>query len=921
MSFLEFLNTLLLKPIQLIFEIIYASVNRLIDNPGCSIIVLSLAMNFLVLPLYRRADAMQEEQRDTELRLQKGIAHIRKTFHGDEQMMMLRTYYRQNGYKPSYVLRGAASLFLEIPFFIAAYRFLSELQLLQGVPFGPIADLGQPDGMLQIAGGGVFINVLPFIMTAVNLASCLIFTKDGPLKTKVQLYGMAVFFLVFLYASPSGLVFYWTLNNIFSLIKTIFYKLKNPGKILNIIFSTAGVCIWLYGAFSYDTLMPREMLFFTILGIILQGPAVFSFMRCRSLIKVKILEKPFSKAVFLSGGMFLSILTGVVIPSSVIKASPQEFVGSTGFFHPAWFIVSSFCTAFGIFVIWMGVFYWLASPSAKAVFDRAMWVLAGTGLVNYMFFNRHFGNLSARLKYEDKLEYTSTEQLLNLAVILVAAILLFIIAGYLGKRTGEILLIGTVALGIMSFLNISYINSSVEIVKDQSESNAEMPEFNLSKKGKNVIVLMLDRALGEQIPYLFDEKPDLKEQFSGFTYYSNTISFGMCTNLGAPALLGGYEYTPVEMNRRADESLVSKHNEALKVMPVLFTQNGYEVTVCNPVYANYQFIPDLTIYDDYPEIDSYITGDKFLTYQGEKTFVVDNKRNFFCYSLLKSMPLCMQKTIYNNGKYNQPAEAANEVVYSEQTMYSLDTAEGIGQSFMENYSVLENLSDISNITDQDINTYLFMVNDITHTPMLLQKPEYEPSEKVDNTEYEVSQSQKVLNGHTYQLGNYTQVGHYHANMAAMIQLGKWFDFMRREGVYDNTRIILVSDHGHDLWSLDELILDDGVCLSHFYPLLMVKDFGSKEFVTSDAFMTNADVPMLATDGIIDHPVNPFTGKILNADEKASHPQYIINSDVWNISENNGNTFLPADWYSVHDDIWDKDNWKLAVENAVLDEYE
>lgn len=101
-------------------------------------------MNFLVLPLYRRADAMQEEERETELRLHKGVAHIKKTFRGDERMMMLQTYYRQNNYKPTYVLKGATSLFLEIPFFIAAYAFLSNLELLHGVSFGPIRDLGAP---------------------------------------------------------------------------------------------------------------------------------------------------------------------------------------------------------------------------------------------------------------------------------------------------------------------------------------------------------------------------------------------------------------------------------------------------------------------------------------------------------------------------------------------------------------------------------------------------------------------------------------------------------------------------------------------------------------------------------------------------------------------------------------------------------
>ena len=213
MSFGAILDTLLFKPLQLLFEVIYMIADRVIDNPGLSIIVLSLVMNFLVLPLYKRADAMQEEERDIEMKLRDGVAHIKKTFSGDEKMMILQTYYRQNNYKPTYVLRGAVSLFLQIPFFIAAYRFLSGLSLLNGVSFGPIADLGKPDGMLVIAG--VTINILPVIMTAVNLVSCVIFTKGGTLKSKIQLYAMALFFLVFLYTSPAGLVFYWTLNNVF----------------------------------------------------------------------------------------------------------------------------------------------------------------------------------------------------------------------------------------------------------------------------------------------------------------------------------------------------------------------------------------------------------------------------------------------------------------------------------------------------------------------------------------------------------------------------------------------------------------------------------------------------------------------------------------------------------------------------------
>ena len=241
MSFFEMLGAIIIGPLKLIFEILYNLAYKFTQNPGLSIIALSLAMNILVLPLYRRADAMQEEARDIDAKLRRGVNHIKKSFSGDERMMILQTYYRQNDYRPTDALNGSVSLLLEIPFFIAAYQFLSHLSLLEGVTFGPIADLAKPDGLLAI--GGITINLLPVLMTLINVVSSAIYLKGFPLKTKVQLYGMAAFFLVFLYNSPAGLVFYWTLNNVFSLVKTIFYKIKNPGKVLAALCSALGVAV------------------------------------------------------------------------------------------------------------------------------------------------------------------------------------------------------------------------------------------------------------------------------------------------------------------------------------------------------------------------------------------------------------------------------------------------------------------------------------------------------------------------------------------------------------------------------------------------------------------------------------------------------------------------------------------------------
>ena len=99
----------------------------------------------------------------------------------------------------------------------------------------------------------------------------------------------------------------------------------------------------------------------------------------------------------------------------------------------------------------------------------------------------------------------------------------------------------------------------------------------------------------------------------------------------------------------------------------------------------------------------------------------------------------------------------------------------------------------------------------------------------------------------------------------------------------------------------------------FFPLLMVKDFGSEGFTESQDFMTNADVPSLATDGLIENPVNPFTGKPITMDEKLAHEQMVIVSRDVAVEDCTGKTVLPGFWASVKDDIWNEDNWVFSNE--------
>ena len=925
MSLITILETLLIGPLKLVFEIIFQLANRFIGHPGLSIIVLSLIMNILVLPLYKRADAMQEQARDIENKLHDGVAHIKKTFSGDERMMILQTYYRQNHYKPTDALNGSVSLLLEIPFFMAAYQFLSHLELLNGVALGPIQDLSTPDGLLVI--GGLTLNLLPVLMTLVNVISSAIYLKGFPLKTKIQLYGMALFFLVFLYTSPSGLVFYWTLNNVFSLVKTIFYKLRNPKKVLRVLTALLGLGLIAYALFIFVPQYADQRTMLVGLGLVLELPLLLPPVLAR-LPKPRASQAPQpNRKLFTLGGLFLTVLVGLLIPSTFIAASPQEYVDVTYFHNPLWYIVSATCLAAGFFLVWMGVFYWLATPRGKVWFERIMWILCGVMLVNYMFFGTDLGIISSTLRYETGMSFSRQEILLNLLVLAALAGVMYFIIRKWSRAVSMVLLTAIIALGGMSTLNMATINRSINEIS--LEQYSEVPNFELSKDGQNVIVLMLDRAIGSYIPYLFQEKPELAEQFDGFTYYSNTVSFGGFTNFGTPPLLGGYEYTPVEMNKRDTESLVSKHNEALKVMPVTFLEEGYDVTVCDPVYANYQWIPDLSVFDEYPEIDTYITKGQFGDTASKEAVISKNHRNFFVFSLMKTLPLGVQTLLYEGGNYNQTASATEEAIYSVQVVESPSKATGLLASFMESYNVMDSLPGMTQITEEDKNTFLFLSNDMTHETMLLQEPDYTPAMEVDNTAYDAANADRfTVNGITLRSDTDYELSHYQSNMAAMLLLGEWFDYLRDNDVYDNTRIIIVSDHGQHIQQIQQLILgnpDDewdstNKDVERYFPLLMVKDFNSTGFTTSSEFMTNADVPTLAFQDLIEDPVNPFTGKAINSDEKTAHDQFLIVSWDWDIAENNGNTFKAAQWASIHDDLWNADNWTFLDDLVVLKEH-
>ncbi|TXJ29631.1 hypothetical protein EPJ69_12325, partial [Brachyspira aalborgi] len=225
MILFDILYNITIYPIEFIIEIVFYLFNNVFKSGyATSLFFLSLIINFISLPLYNIAESWQAKERAIQEKMKPMIDNIKAVYKGDQRYLLIRTCQRINGYKTIYAFRGTLGLLIQIPFFLAAYNFIHNLSGLQLGSFLFIKDFSKPDGILNI--GNISVNILPFIMTLFSLLAGLIYSKKLRFKESLPLYIVSLIFFVLLYNSPSGLVFYWTLNCLFSLIKNIVIEYK-----------------------------------------------------------------------------------------------------------------------------------------------------------------------------------------------------------------------------------------------------------------------------------------------------------------------------------------------------------------------------------------------------------------------------------------------------------------------------------------------------------------------------------------------------------------------------------------------------------------------------------------------------------------------------------------------------------------------
>ncbi|MBQ7166966.1 MAG: YidC/Oxa1 family membrane protein insertase [Treponema sp.] len=902
-SVLDFFYTLVVLPVEGIIEAVFYFIRVFFPSLGVAgaIAGVSLAVNFLALPIYNMADSQQLKERETKKRLSAWASRIRRAFSGDERFMMLSYYYRLNQYHPAYALRETASILVQLPFFIAAYHFLSNCADLKTASLWVIKNLGTPDALLAFAGRR--LNVLPVVMTVINLVSGFIYAKDAPLREKLQAPMLALLFLFLLYDSPSGLVLYWTLNNLFSLAKNAVKRFcPRPWLAVEAFVCAASVAaVW----YVERVIRIRARSFYLILLVPLAIPlARLAASRILSLTLFKGNAIGF-RCLFLFACLSLTLLLGLALPSSMIATSPAEFafLGKTD--SPLSYVWSSLVFASGLCLLWPLAIYLMAGKKHRPFLALTVFAVAASALFNVWAFKHDYGNVFVTGEVEgwSKLHnYGLSFVFLPVIVVILAfALLVLLLSAARLEWAHRTVLSVCAALLVYGGIKISSIQSSYKSYRAAREGlsvdaqDASLPlkaEFHLSRNGRNVVKIFLDRSMGLYVPYILEQFPELRESYRGFTLYPNTVSFSNFTVEGAPALYGGYEYSPQEMNKRKDELLNEKSNEAQKVVPKLLSAAGWNVTVADPVYTSYGNIVSKDFLSDCPGVRQVFTVGRYSSrYLLEHNLMDVGLDRFVRRGIIKFFVL---QALYPPVRY---------YYYAHGRSY---TNTSVPSTFLDDYSTLYYLSDLTD-TEATGNTYTMLYNLTAHDVTPLMEPDYHP----------VGGGQDLLakeNIHTpYPYQSASDLIHYECNATAFIQVGRWLDFLKESGVYDNTRVIIVGDHGFGVLSrFPGHSLPNSDC-SWFHTVLMVKDFGADgDFHTDSSFMTNADSVWLSLEGLGLDMTNPYTGKMLTRGEdfKASGVNlfFCLNNNPGSYISS---TQYPIDIqraYHVSDDIFTESNW-------------
>jgi len=182
--------------------------NELVGNYGWSIIIITFIIKLVFAPLtHKQQKSMKRMQK-----LQPKIAELKEKYKGDSQRMnaeMMELYKREK-VNP---LGGCLPMLIQVPVFIALYKVLYNAIELRGAPFmWWLTDLSAKDPYYILP---ILMGVSMFVMQKMTPT-----TADSS-QNKIMMIMPVVLTFMFINL-PSGLVLYFTVSNLLSMVQQFY---------------------------------------------------------------------------------------------------------------------------------------------------------------------------------------------------------------------------------------------------------------------------------------------------------------------------------------------------------------------------------------------------------------------------------------------------------------------------------------------------------------------------------------------------------------------------------------------------------------------------------------------------------------------------------------------------------------------------
>ncbi|RDU58914.1 membrane protein insertase YidC [Helicobacter marmotae] len=198
--------TFFAKPLFVLLEYFYG----LCGNWGWAIVLLTLVVRIVLYPLTYRGMVSMQKLKD----LAPKMKELQARYKDDPQklQMHMMDLYKKHGANP---IGGCLPLLLQIPVFFAIYRVLhNAVELKSSAWILWIDDLSAIDPYF----------VLPVLMGLSMYVSQKLTPSNFTDPMQEKIFKMlplifALFFIIFPF--PAGLVLYWTVNNVFSIIQQV----------------------------------------------------------------------------------------------------------------------------------------------------------------------------------------------------------------------------------------------------------------------------------------------------------------------------------------------------------------------------------------------------------------------------------------------------------------------------------------------------------------------------------------------------------------------------------------------------------------------------------------------------------------------------------------------------------------------------